>query len=62
LRGITAFAADALLVEGRVGRLKVGLDADFAAWTGDPIDPRSSVTQVWIDGERVYDATEERRF
>lgn len=62
LRGITAFAADALLVSDQVGRLKPGLDADFAAWSGDPIDPRSHVSQVWINGELAYDSTEERRF
>lgn len=54
LRGMTANAAKALLVEDQVGRLAPGLAADFAAWTGDPLDPRSHVLKTWIAGELVY--------
>lgn len=54
LRGMTANAAKALLVEDQAGRLAPGLAADFAAWTGDPLDPRSHVLKTWIAGELVY--------
>jgi imidazolonepropionase-like amidohydrolase len=63
LKGMTANAAKALLMEDVAGRLVRGLDADFVAWSGDPVDPRSHVLQVWVRGEKVYDIDEnERRF
>jgi hypothetical protein len=30
-------------------------------WTGDPVDPRSSVLKVWVRGEKVYDSEEDHR-
>jgi imidazolonepropionase-like amidohydrolase len=63
LKGMTAYAAQALLMEDIAGRLIEGLDADMVCWTGDPVDPRSSVLKVWIRGEKVYDtSTDKRRF
>lgn len=62
LRGMTAHAAEALRIADVSGRLAPGLDADLAAWTGDPLDPRSVVLKTWIRGELVYDAAEKRRY
>lgn len=63
LQGLTANAADAILIDDVCGRLRKGLDADLVAWTGDPVDPRSSVLKVWVRGEKVYDVeVDERRF
>ena len=59
LKGMTAHAATALLIEDVSGRLVPGLDADFVAWTGDPVDPRNSVLKVWVRGEKVYDVEED---
>lgn len=61
LHGMTANAAKALLIEDQTGRLVPGLDADLVAWTGDPVDPRSSVLKVWIDGKKVYDVEVDAR-
>ncbi|TAH38064.1 MAG: hypothetical protein EYC70_05425 [Planctomycetota bacterium] len=61
LHGITSNAAKALLCEHISGKLEAGLDADFAAWTGFPLDPRSHVTRVWIRGRLVYDAERDGR-
>lgn len=61
LRGMTANAAKALLMEDIAGRLVEGLEADLVAWTGDPVDPRSSVLKVWVRGEKVYDVEENKR-
>ncbi|MGB0952320.1 MAG: amidohydrolase family protein [Planctomycetota bacterium] len=61
LRGMTANAAKALLMEDIAGRLVEGLEADLVAWTGDPVDPRSSVLKVWVRGEKVYDVEEDQR-
>jgi len=61
LRGMTANPAKALLIEDVAGRLVPGLDADFVAWTGDPVDPRSHVLKVWVRGEKVYDTVQDKR-
>lgn len=63
IRGITIEAAKALMIDDRVGSLEVGKDADIVVTTGSIIDPRNYVTQVFIDGESVYDIrTDRRRF
>ena len=59
--GLTRNVALAMLVDDVCGSLMVGKDADFVAWDGDPIDPRSSVQKVWVRGEQVYDIAEGRR-
>jgi len=61
LHGMTASAAKALLIDDVAGRLAPGLDADFVAWTGDPLDPRSHVLRTWIRGELAYDAARDGR-
>jgi imidazolonepropionase-like amidohydrolase len=65
LRAITLTPAEAVGVADRVGSLEPGKDADFAAWTGDPLDPRSRVLLVVSDGRIALDARDpsvERRF
>lgn len=55
LETLTANPAAILGVDDRVGRLAVGLDADFARYDGDPWDARTNVTETWIDGTRVFE-------
>lgn len=63
LRGVTIEPARALMIDDRVGSLEVGKDADIVITTGSIIDPRNYVTQVFIDGQSVYDIkTDRRRF
>ncbi len=63
IRGLTRIGAEALLLEDRIGSLSPGMDADFAIWSGDPIDPRSTCWITVIDGQVVRDARNElRRF
>ena len=62
LLGITSHPAKALLIEDVAGSLKTGLDADFVAWTGNPVDPRSHVVKAWVLGELVYSSKEGRRY
>jgi imidazolonepropionase-like amidohydrolase len=63
LLGITSHPAKALMMDDVAGSLRPGLDADFVAWTGNPVDPRSYVVKVWVRGELVYDAeVDGRRF
>jgi imidazolonepropionase-like amidohydrolase len=61
IRGLTIEPARALLADKRVGSLEVGKDADILVVTGSIIDPRSYVTQVFIDGRVVYDTKKDRR-
>lgn len=61
LKGLTAHAATAILIDDICGRIAPGLDADLVAWTGDPVDPRSSVLKVWVRGEKVYDVEQDQR-
>jgi len=57
LRALTIHPAQAFGIDDRVGSLEVGKDADVVIRTGDPLDPRTSVELVWIDGEAHYDRT-----
>jgi imidazolonepropionase-like amidohydrolase len=40
--------------EASVGSLRQGHGADFAVWTGDPIDLESALVATWIGGVRVF--------
>lgn len=62
LKGVTRIPAEALMMDHRLGSITVGLDADFCLWTGDPIDPRSSVEMAVIDGKITYEASKKRVF
>jgi imidazolonepropionase-like amidohydrolase len=52
--GLTSEAARAAGVDGRVGKVARGLDADLVLWSGDPLDLASSVRAVWVAGEKVH--------
>ena len=54
LRGLTINAARFAGVEHRVGSLEVGKDADLGIWSGDPIDPRSHVQLLVVNGTICY--------
>ncbi len=54
LRGLTINPARFLGIDHRVGSLEVGKDADLGIWSGDPIDPRSYVEQMVINGTICY--------
>ena len=63
LRALTIVPARAVGIADRVGSLEPGKDADLAVWTGNPIDPRSSVALTLVGGRVAYDPSrEDRRF
>ncbi|MBI1382609.1 MAG: amidohydrolase family protein [Planctomycetaceae bacterium] len=62
VRGLTIVPALTAKIDHRLGSLEPGKDADLLVLTGHPADPRTSVEQVLIEGRRVYDATEKRRW
>lgn len=54
LKALTINGAEILGVDDRVGSLEVGKDADFFICSGDPLDLKSQVEKVYIDGEEVF--------
>jgi imidazolonepropionase-like amidohydrolase len=61
VRGLTIVPATTAGIANRVGSLEVGKDADFVIMSGDPADPRTSVSRVFINGKRVYDTAKDKR-
>ena len=59
LETITINPAKVLNVDDRVGSLKVGKDADFVIFAGDPFDIRNRVLMTYIDGIMVYNYSDE---
>jgi len=55
IRTVTINPAKSLLIDGRVGSLEPGKDADFAIWSGSPLSPYSRCEQTWIEGRRYFD-------
>lgn len=54
LRALTADPALSFQIGARVGSLERGKDADVVLMSGDPLDPRSRVELVLIDGRVQY--------
>ena len=50
---VTINPAKQLKVDSYVGSIKVGKDADFVIWSGDPLSTYSRAEQTWIEG-RCY--------
>jgi imidazolonepropionase-like amidohydrolase len=55
LKACTINPAKSFGIDARVGSFQPGRDADVVLWSGDPLDPRSYVAVVWIDGQVEYD-------
>lgn len=55
LESINVDPARQILADHRIGTLQPGLDADIVVKAGQPLDPRSPVQLVLVDGEVVYD-------
>jgi len=59
LRALTANPARSFLIADRVGSLEAGKDADLVLTSGDPLDPRSHVELVLIEGRVQYSRRED---
>jgi imidazolonepropionase-like amidohydrolase len=55
-RALSSQAAELAGVGEHVGRIDKGMDADLVLWSGDPLDLKSRVDAVFVDGQRVYEA------
>ncbi len=54
LQAVTINAAVILGLEGRLGSIEPGKDADIVIWDGSPLDISSRVEQVFINGQRCF--------
>ena len=55
LKGLTIYPAEMLDLQGRVGSLEAGKDADFIVLSGAPLSVYTHVVETWIEGEKVFD-------
>jgi hypothetical protein len=55
LKLVTLNPARQLGIDGRVGSLEAGKDADFVIWSGHPLSTYSIVLETWIDGRKYFD-------
>ncbi len=53
LRAITLTPAEIFGVEGRIGSLRAGRDANIVIWSGDPFEFSTRVEAVFIRGRRI---------
>ena len=61
LKSITLNPARTMGLEGRIGSLEPGKDADLAVFDGDPFEVATRTRMVLIDGRVVYQAEGERK-
>jgi imidazolonepropionase-like amidohydrolase len=54
LRAVTINPARILGVDGRIGSLEPGKDADLVIWSGDPLDVTSRAERAYQDGREIY--------
>ncbi len=55
LEAVTIGPARMVGVDGRVGSIEVGKDADLVLWNGKPFEPTSGIVGVMLDGRLVVD-------
>lgn len=53
IKAITINPAEVLKISDRKGQIKAGLDADLVIWNKHPFDLQASVSNVFIEGEKV---------
>ena len=60
LRSITLTPAEIIGLEHRLGSIEKGKDANIAVFSGDPLDARSWVELVLVEGDVVYRKSEDK--
>ena len=54
---VTLNPAILLHLDGQMGSIKIGKDADIVIWTGNPLSIYSKVEQTYVDGKLLFDIT-----
>lgn len=62
LRALTLTGAEMLGLDGRVGSLAAGKDADLVVLSADPFSAYAQVLETWVEGRPVFDRTRDRRY
>lgn len=52
---VTLNPAKQLLIDGRVGSIEVGKDADLAVWDAHPLSVYAKAVKTYVDGELYFD-------
>ncbi|MBZ0269697.1 amidohydrolase, partial [bacterium] len=60
LKFVTWNPAVQLGIDGKVGSLEPGKDADFVLWSAHPLSDFAVCRQTWIDGVKRFDIDEDR--
>ncbi len=53
-KALTINPAEIIGISDRVGSIKIGKDADFAIFNGDPLDIMTKCTAVFINGRQIF--------
>ena len=61
IRAATRTPAEILGIENRVGSIEKGKDANLILLTGDPLDARTWVDQVVVEGKVVYERSKDSK-
>ncbi|MCH2140205.1 MAG: amidohydrolase family protein [Phycisphaerales bacterium] len=59
LRSVTINAAEMLDLGDRTGSIEIGKDADLVWLSGDPFSVYTTVHGTWVEGDRVFDRTDQ---
>ena len=59
VRAVTRTPAEILGLDARLGSIEKGKDANLVVLTGDPLDARTWVDQVLIEGKTVYERSKD---
>ena len=60
LHTVTINAAKAVAIDGRIGSLEPGKDADFVIWNGNPLSQFTKAEQTWVDGRKYFSTDEDK--
>lgn len=55
MKALTINAAEIIGIADRIGSIKVGKDADFAIFDGDPLEIMTNCSAVFIDGKKIFE-------
>jgi imidazolonepropionase-like amidohydrolase len=61
IKAVTRAPAEILGIEARVGTIEKGKDANLLVLTGDPLDARTWVDQVLVEGKVVYERSKDAK-